>query len=210
MSAVKKLSVIMMLLLATSCETPGKEHESPNDGPEEAPTLSVSPSEHSLGEAGGVAKVTVSSNSDWSVKSDADWAVVNATGGTKGTTEVEVDVKPNAEKSSRLAHVAFRVGSKLAFTLIKQSGAAQIGLSAANVSVDAGECTKVVVVKTNADWTISSSETWCRVSPQNGTAGTTAVTVSCDENTEKLPRKATLTVESGLAKAEIVVTQDAA
>jgi len=70
--------------------------------------------------------------------------------------------------------------------------------------------TQTVSFSANRDWTISSSDSWCRVSPSSGsnTNGDIFVTVNCDYNTTYDVRNATLTINAEGLVESIIVTQD--
>ncbi|WP_461644113.1 cellulase family glycosylhydrolase [Labilibaculum euxinus] len=80
------------------------------------------------------------------------------------------------------------------------------------VSVDklditkAGE-TKTIHVKSNVDWTIESSESWCKVTPEFGGAATNPVQVAVEANIGTDERTATLTVKADILIKEIQVVQ---
>ncbi len=80
------------------------------------------------------------------------------------------------------------------------------------VSVDkldiakAGE-TKTIHVKSNVDWTIESSESWCTVTPNSGKTGTNAIEVLVSANNNTDERAASLTVRAGDLTKEIPVVQ---
>ncbi|MBB4034282.1 hypothetical protein GGR21_000167 [Dysgonomonas hofstadii] len=67
---------------------------------------------------------------------------------------------------------------------------------------------KVMHIKTNHQWTVSSSETWCTVTPSSGDGtGTIKLTVNATENTSNDERSAVLTVNAGGITKQVVVTQ---
>ncbi|MBI9059821.1 MAG: cellulase family glycosylhydrolase [Labilibaculum sp.] len=80
------------------------------------------------------------------------------------------------------------------------------------VSVDkldiskAGE-TKTIHVKSNVDWTIESSESWCNVTPTSGGAATNPVQITIEANTSTDERSAILTVKADDLIKEIPVVQ---
>ena len=63
----------------------------------------------------------------------------------------------------------------------------------------------------NRDWTVSSSEPWCSVSPSSGTAneGSITVTISVGENTTYDQRTCTLTIKVEDLTESISISQDA-
>ena len=67
-----------------------------------------------------------------------------------------------------------------------------------------------ISITTNKAWTISSSQSWCKVSQSSGNAtGSSSVniTVTCEENTTYDDRTCTLTVKAGTASQTVEVKQ---
>lgn len=62
----------------------------------------------------------------------------------------------------------------------------------------------------NRDWSVSSSETWCKVTPSSGNKadGNITITLNCEPNTTYDSRSATLTVRVEELSEAITVTQD--
>lgn len=69
--------------------------------------------------------------------------------------------------------------------------------------------TASVSFTTNATWTanVSSSTSWCSVSPSSGTAGTHVLTVTSTANDTYDERNATVTINAGKASKSFTVTQ---
>ena len=57
------------------------------------------------------------------------------------------------------------------------------------------------------EWTVSSSQSWCRVSPTSGLAGSASVTVNVTENTTYDDREATLVIRSETLTKTVTLTQ---
>jgi len=68
--------------------------------------------------------------------------------------------------------------------------------------------TKFFHVKSNIPWTISSTETWCTVTPAIGSKGTVKIEVTVLTNATTTPRTATLTVTAGSLSEHLNITQD--
>ncbi len=76
----------------------------------------------------------------------------------------------------------------------------KIGTSAASGSQD-------ITVSSATPWQAMSSDTWCTVTPQEGNAGKTVVTVSFEKNTSTTARTATLTFIGSAEKRLLTVNQ---
>lgn len=70
--------------------------------------------------------------------------------------------------------------------------------------------TQSITFAANRDWSVSSSDSWCRVSPSSGNKadGDISVTLTCEPNTTYDPRNATITVKVEELSEIITVTQD--
>lgn len=66
---------------------------------------------------------------------------------------------------------------------------------------------KSLSVETNVDWTIASSETWCKVSPTSGTKGTKSIAITATANEEYDDRSCTLTIKGGDVTKTITIKQ---
>lgn len=68
--------------------------------------------------------------------------------------------------------------------------------------------TVAVGFKASADWTATSDQPWCIVSPASGKAGNATVTVSAEKNEDYNERNATLILRVGTVQKKITVTQN--
>ncbi len=69
--------------------------------------------------------------------------------------------------------------------------------------------TKSVFIKTNKDWVVSCSETWCSINPSSGNKGGYNLTININENTTTEARSAIITVEAGDLIEQVNVNQQA-
>ncbi len=60
----------------------------------------------------------------------------------------------------------------------------------------------------NADWTLVSSQSWCKISSVNGGAGTIEITVDVDANNTTQARTAVLTFRAGSSKKSYTIKQN--
>lgn len=67
--------------------------------------------------------------------------------------------------------------------------------------------TGTITFNVNGNWTASSDQSWCKVTPTSGNQGTTTITISCDENTSYDERNATVTITCGKTSKKVTVTQ---
>lgn len=81
---------------------------SDSDEPAPTPTLEVSQSSTMIPAEGGKVTVNVTSNSEWSVSTDANWLKVNPTGAS-GNAVVELTADANESYDSRLANISVKL-----------------------------------------------------------------------------------------------------
>ena len=84
-----------------------------------------------------------------------------------------------------------------------------INIDSPTILVAAGDNTAVLTFTANNDWTVSSSESWCVVSPASGSASenAAAVTITLEPNTTGETRTAKVTVKAGGIEKQVTVTQ---
>lgn len=70
--------------------------------------------------------------------------------------------------------------------------------------------TQSISFTTNRNWTIQSSETWCKVTPSSGTAteASTSISINCDPNTTYDARTCTVTLKAEGLSETITVSQE--
>ena len=84
-----------------------------------------------------------------------------------------------------------------------------IEIKTQTILVPTGETTATFTFVANNDWTVTSSDGWCRVSPTSGKASENAamVTITLDPNTGSDTRSAKITIKAGGIEKQITVTQ---
>ncbi len=84
-----------------------------------------------------------------------------------------------------------------------------INIDSPTILVAAGDNTAVLTFTSNSDWSVSSSESWCTVSPASGSASenAAAVTITLEPNTTGETRSTTITVKAGGIEKQVTVTQ---
>ncbi len=81
-------------------------------------------------------------------------------------------------------------------------------VSTESITFTKGADSKIMHIKTNQAWTITSSETWCTVTPSSGSeTGTIKLTVTAAANTTTGSRSAVLTITAGNIQKQVTVTQ---
>lgn len=84
----------------------------------------------------------------------------------------------------------------------------EVTLASSNSLTAYGEGERFTVsFTTNKDWTATSSQSWCTVSPTSGVSGTASIQIDVAENELAQQRTANITLTAGTASASITVTQ---
>ena len=60
----------------------------------------------------------------------------------------------------------------------------------------------------NGDWTASSADAWCNVTPESGKSGSFTITIETEENKSFEERSTTVTIKNGTASKTIIVKQE--
>ena len=85
----------------------------------------------------------------------------------------------------------------------------KIQYSPETLTLEAQEGSKSVIVTSNANWTVSSDQTWCTLSPFSGYSGDTSLKIEVSANQTDKDRTAVLTFKSENASKKYTVTQKA-
>ena len=176
--------------------------------PPPTPTLEVSKNNVSFSATGGNDSFTITSNTSWTVSSDQTWCTVSPTSGSNGAT-VTIKVDENKNTTSRSANITVKYGDKSVTVTVSQAAAdVQLSVAPTSLSFTENGGSEDITITCNSDWTVSSNQTWCTVSPASGSNnGKVTVTVIANDSTSE--RSTTITVKSGNVTQEVSVTQAA-
>jgi PKD repeat protein len=171
-----------------------------------APTLTVTPSNQNVpGTTAGSTSFTVTSNTSWTVTSDQTWCTVTPSGTGNGAITAGYTVNPNA--SSRIANITVTVtGLTPVVVTVTQAGNPTLTVTPSNQNVTASAGSTSFSVTSNTTWTVSSSQSWCTVTPAGSGNGT--ITANYTQNISCPSRVANITVTvAGLTPVVVTVTQ---
>ena len=137
-----------------------------------APTLAVTPSNQNVPDPSGSTKFTVTSNTNWSVTTDAIWCVVNPFG--SGNGEINAVYEQNLSLSERIVHIAVNVNglSTINVTITQAGAAPMLTVTPALQSVNAYASSIDFTVTSNTSWTASADSAWCIVTASGTGNGT--------------------------------------
>lgn len=173
-------------------------------------TLSVSPTSMSFDHSSASKSISITSNTDWTVKSSASWLTVSKTSGT-GNASVNLSASANTNTSSRSATVTITGGGKTVTCSVTQAAAPapepSIVMLVGAYQVSADAKTVNVYVSSNTSWTVSSNQTWAKPTQTSG-SGDMTLPVSVSANPNSTSRTATLTFTAGTKTAKCQIVQD--
>ena len=171
--------------------------------------ITVSPEAISVLNDATVEKLSITATADWSLNSDSEWCKVFPSGGLKNTaTEVTVNISANSGADAREAVITVTSGSTQKHIVVSQASSPVIELGSTTVCFGAQNATASVSVKSNVAWTAAvTTASWLSVAPAQGSAGTSALTLTCEANDSESDREAVVTVSSEKVSAQIKVIQ---
>ena len=187
----------------------GQQTEKPSNATEQE--LKVSES-GLFGAKGGELSITITATAAWVINksSGSDWLTVKPESGSSGSTRVTLVATENTSRESRTAALTVQSGDITKKIEVSQSASnPEFSLDTNNLEFTSDSGSKTFEIVSNTSWKVSSSQTWCSVSPFSGSNDGT-ITVRVDENSSTLERTATITVESETITRTLFVTQSGA
>ena len=68
--------------------------------------------------------------------------------------------------------------------------------------------TTLLAIKSNVPWSVTSSQSWCTLTPSSGEAGTKQISVAITDNSTYDTREAMITITAGSVSKQVKVTQE--
>lgn len=176
--------------------------------PTPSTTLELSKKDVSLSAAGGNDSFTIKSNTSWTISCDQSWCIVSPTSGSNdGTVSIKVEENKNTTERSAIITVKYE-NNNITVKVNQAAADVQLTASPTSLSFTGSGGSENITISSNTDWTVSSSQSWCTVSPLSGNNnGTITVTVSANDTSSK--RSAAITIKNGNVTREISITQTA-
>lgn len=158
---------------------------------------------------GGSYSIQLKSDAPWTASCGSySWISVTPAQGGAGTSNVLLEVAPNATTSSRTGYVQFRIGSaSLVEVKIEQVGI-YFQASPTKVTFDADACSRDITVSSNREWKVLSKPDWIKASGESF-KGDGTLTLSVDGNNLTSSRSdvVTIGIEGLSVTQDIEVTQ---
>lgn len=200
------LSACIALLSACGKDDPEPPHS----------TLIVASKDTNASWKGGKIAITIKANENWSASCPDWWCSLSPASGIGNRknkdgvlTNMIATVDPNLTDQQRSTEIT--VTMNLITSVVKITQDPMPNIEIPNDVIDFGKQaeSKTFVLRSNADWSISSSEGWCKVTPAAGKKGTTAVTVSVDANQSTEHRRAQLDINVDEARVSKIIIYQA-
>lgn len=168
----------------------------------------VKPYELSFFANGGTEKISIYSNTSWSLSTTANWLEFDKISGN-GNTDVLVSASANNLCNERDAEIELKNAADETVQTIHVTQTEFI-LEASTYSIDIPYTAYTVSVNitSNFDWTVSTDASWVQLSKTSGN-GKDSFTVSVDENTGDSPRSADIYIMCSSITKTISIIQQA-
>jgi len=171
------------------------------------PTLAVTPSNQSVTPPSGNIPFTVTSNAAWTASSNQSWCTVTPSGTGNGT--LYTSFTQNTGTSARVANITVIVATLTPVVVTVTQASPSLAVTPSNQTVTSSSGTAAFAVAANTNWTATSNQSWCTITPSGSGNGT--ITATYSENLTFFQRTANVTVSvTGLAPVVVTLTQEAA
>lgn len=187
-----------------------------SDSAGEGPTLSVSPNMITLDDNGN-GTLTVSSNTQWMVRSADSWlncSPGSGSGGSIVTLSASVN-NSGAYRSTSLTFIDKSNTKSVSVSVTQRASGNQtpdpiLTVSPSNLNFSSSGGNNTFNIKSNGSWSVSvpTGDNWCTVSPSSG-LNDGVVTVNTSANPNSNSRSTTITVTSGTITQTVSVSQEA-
>jgi len=176
------------------------------------PSIRITASQTSVSSSAANITLTITSNVDgWRISSNQGWATIGggATGSGNDTRTLAITQNPGDERSVTITVSGSGVSDNVTITQAKEVIVPTLSLSAntANISADGGNITLKVTSNING-WTLSSNQTWARITNPSGSSTATR-TLNIAENTSTTDsRSVVITVTGSGLTDTVTITQE--
>ncbi len=153
---------------------------------------------------------SITTGSDWTAYTNADWISLSATSGTSssGHSTNKIIVTENTSVKNRTGTVTVKSGNTIIGTVkVTQYGAAPyLTLDDAALSFEAGNNKQTLNIESNTTWSFGELPDWITVTPSIGSKNST-VEVEVAENHGAVAREYTVTVTADTVTQTVNVSQ---
>lgn len=174
--------------------------------------LNVTPLTFGFGPEGGKDNLHIDCNGKWTIKTNSNWCHISNTSGT-GSAVLELTCEANNTNRLRTDTILVNkvAGAEtVKIPVIQSATDLYIIASIENLEFNGqGETIKFQILS-NVKWNITSSHSWCQVSPISGN-GDQEISVTLGRNPNASKRSANLTITSttsGVSPVEVNIIQE--
>ena len=168
--------------------------------------LSISPSSLNIPTAGDSRDISITSNTNWTATSNADWASVSTPSGN-GNYTLTVEVLENTGAARQTTVTIATTDGTISRTLNISQDGLFLSISTDTLSFGINANSETFNITSNVGWTIISSQPWATSTPGSGSNNQT-ITVAVTENETGAVRSATLTISAnGLPDQTVTIQQ---
>lgn len=208
-STILSLAVLLCGLsyIMVACGDDGKDEPTPPASGNV--TVTVTPEVLSTGPEATSLELTVQASADWSASTDADWVSIRPSGGVKDTPlTLQLSVKANGNMDERTADIRISSGGNTLRTVTLTQGYVMTATaSMTSLTMSGAESSTSITITANAEWNLSTTESWLSITPASGGKGETQVTLKASANNDAADRRADVTLTCGESKTDIKVSQ---
>ncbi len=203
--------LILLAILFAACGGSGDPLPITPD-PEVEVKWEISPESIQLSSDGETKNIIIEANGNWTVSSDQQWITLTPNNGGNGQTVLKVTAEKNRVDESRKAELKFVSGEySHRYNVIQHEGELVVEWNITPHIADfvfQGE-TRKIYVTSNADWQLTTNQSWVTFNIDNGYKGTTAIEATATANTEDKNRIAEVTFVSGDFSKQYFINQEA-
>jgi hypothetical protein len=201
--------VFQLLLLTLSAVLIFNSCEDKNDSPQLSFSVdSLEIASKSVVSAGDSFYVVIKSNVNWNVSVSKTWCSISLTRGENDQVmKVTIPENPTFNGREALITITGNDGEIVKTLSVSQIGEVKMNISSDSIlSVAPTNATASFTLDANVDWTITSDQTWCKVSESTGN-GDYKLNVTCTNDTLETDRQAILTITGGGLTKHVTVNQ---
>jgi hypothetical protein len=169
------------------------------------PALTVSPTTQAVAAAAGNFAITLTSNVNWTVSSNAAWLTAAP---TSGSNNGSITASYTANTGAARTGVLTFSGSGLTRTVTVTQATPNLAVTPATQSVSPVEGSFAITLTSNVAWTVSSNAAWLSAGDASGSNNAT-VNANYADNTGASSRSGILTFTGGGLSRTVTVTQAA-
>ena len=172
------------------------------------PTLTIDKDRFVVDQSAGSESVVITSNTEWSIKSPANWITLDPESGT-GDATVTITFTDNPDLTERTAVITVCSPDlpDQSIEVIQSGRAGNLSVDRPLIEVDAPASIETFEIMADVDWTIEANVNWLSFSPDNG-SGDGTITLDINTNIDANERTGVITVSSpGLSDRQVTVIQ---